>query len=69
MKAIFLSDISTADGRYLENFVFNPGVASGFDVYLPTRKAHQGGLGYLDRFLAWLYNHRGKTEDAPGKLD
>jgi hypothetical protein len=25
LKAIFLSDITTADGRYLENFVFNPG--------------------------------------------
>jgi hypothetical protein len=25
LKAIFLSDITTADGRYLESFVFNPG--------------------------------------------
>ena len=25
LKAIFLSDITTADGRYFENFVFNPG--------------------------------------------
>jgi hypothetical protein len=25
LKAIFLSDITTADGQYLKNFVFNPG--------------------------------------------
>ncbi len=42
---------------------------SGFEVYFPVRKAHQEGLGYLDRFLAWLYNHRGQTEDAPGELE
>ncbi len=24
LEAIFLSDITTADGRYLEKFVFNP---------------------------------------------
>jgi hypothetical protein len=43
MKAIFLSDISTADGRYLENFVFNPGAATAGSKYIlpqekPTRK-------------------------------
>ncbi len=43
MKAIFLSDISTADGRYLENFVFNPGVATAGSTYIfprekPTRE-------------------------------
>jgi hypothetical protein len=70
MKAMFLLDISTADGRYLENFVFNPGAATAGSKYIfPTRKAHQEGLGYLDRFLARLYNHRGQTEDAPGKLE
>jgi hypothetical protein len=25
LQALFLSDITTADGRYLEHFVFNPG--------------------------------------------
>jgi hypothetical protein len=25
LKAIFLSDITTADGQYLKNFVFDPG--------------------------------------------
>ncbi len=43
MKAIFLSDISTADSKYLENFVFNPGVATAGSKYIfpqekPTRE-------------------------------
>jgi hypothetical protein len=43
MKAIFLSDLSTADGRYQENFVFDPGAATAGLKYIfpqekPTRK-------------------------------
>jgi hypothetical protein len=33
MKAIFLSDLSTADGRYLEHFVFDPGLATAGSTY------------------------------------
>jgi hypothetical protein len=29
LESIFLSDITTADGRYLEDFVFNPGEVGG----------------------------------------
>jgi hypothetical protein len=32
MKAIFLLDLSTADGRYLEHFVFDPGLATASSI-------------------------------------
>ena len=43
MKAIFLLEISTADGRYLKIFVFDPGAATAGSTYIfpqekPTRK-------------------------------
>jgi hypothetical protein len=39
VKAIFLSDLSTADGRYLENFVFDPGAATaGLKYIFPQEK-------------------------------
>jgi hypothetical protein len=34
MKAIFLLDIVTADGKYLEHFVFDPGLASAASKYI-----------------------------------
>ncbi len=52
MRAIFLSDLSKADGKYLEHFVFNPGTATAGSIYIPKRKAHQRQLGSLDRLLA-----------------
>ncbi len=58
MKAIFLLDISTADGKYLEHFIFDP-----------KRETYQGQLGYLDRFLAQLYNHRRQIDNTSGKLE
>jgi hypothetical protein len=34
MKAIFLLDLSTADGKYLEHFVFDPGLATAGLTYM-----------------------------------
>jgi hypothetical protein len=38
MRAILLSDLSTADGKYLEHFVFNPGMATVGSRYIFPRK-------------------------------
>jgi hypothetical protein len=38
MKAIFLSDLSTADGRYLKHFVFDPGLATAGSSYEFSRE-------------------------------
>jgi hypothetical protein len=38
MKAIFLLDISTADGKYLEHFVFDPGTAAASSTYIFSRE-------------------------------
>ncbi len=55
MKAIFLSDISTADGRYLKNFVFNPGAATAGSKYIfpqekPTRKDWDTWIDFWHRY-------------------
>ncbi len=38
MKAIFLSDITTADGKYLEHFVFKPGTDTAATRYIFLRE-------------------------------
>ncbi len=38
MKAIFLSDITTADGKYLEHFVFEPGTDTAATRYIFPRE-------------------------------
>jgi hypothetical protein len=38
-------------------------------VYLPTKTAILTRLGLMDQFLAWIYNHRRKTEDSFGRVD
>jgi hypothetical protein len=38
MKAIFLSDITTADGKYLEHFVFKPGTDTAATRYIFPRE-------------------------------
>jgi hypothetical protein len=45
MKAIFLSDLSTADGRYLKHFVFDPGLATAGSTYKFPRENPQGTTG------------------------
>ena len=37
MRAIFLSDLSTADSKYLKHFVFNPGLARAGACRLSTQ--------------------------------
>ncbi len=68
MKAIVLSDLSTADGRYLEHFVFDPGLATVSSTYKFPREKPKGQLGYLGKFLAQLYNNRGETGNASREL-
>jgi hypothetical protein len=44
MKAIFLSDLSTAGGRYLEHFVFDLGLATAGSLYkFPREKPTRDG--------------------------
>jgi hypothetical protein len=38
MRAIFLLDLSTADGKYLEHFVFVPGTATAGSMYVFPRE-------------------------------
>jgi hypothetical protein len=38
MRTIFLSELSTADGKYLEHFVFNPGMATAGSMYIFPRE-------------------------------
>jgi hypothetical protein len=38
MRAIFLSDLSTADGKYLEHFVFDPGMVTAGSMYIFPRE-------------------------------
>jgi hypothetical protein len=47
-EAIFLLDITTADGRYLEQFAFKP-EKNHFQIkiYIPKGKTKQKGLGPL----------------------
>jgi hypothetical protein len=49
MKAIFLSDISTVDGKYLEHFVFDPGMAAvGLTYIFPREKPTR------DNWATWI---------------
>jgi hypothetical protein len=51
MKAIFLSDLSTADGRYLEHFVFDPGLATASSTYkFPREKPTRDDCDTLVNF-------------------
>ncbi len=45
MKAIFLSESSTVDGKYLEQFVFDPGLAIVGWTYIFPRKNPPGTTG------------------------
>ncbi len=38
MRTISLSDLSSADGKYLKNFVFNPGMATAGSMYIFPRE-------------------------------
>ncbi len=49
MKAIFLSSISTADGKYLKRFVFDPGMATAGSTYIfPREKSTR------DNWATWI---------------
>ena len=57
LESIFLSDISTADGRYLEDFVFNPGGRGRssnfkFPREVPTRDDWDGWFNFWHSYTA-----------------
>jgi hypothetical protein len=68
MNAIFLSDISTADGRYLEHFVFDPGTtAAGLTILFSREKPTRNNW---DHWINSWHNYtttRGKLKVPLGK--
>ncbi len=49
MKAISLLDISTADGKYLKHFIFDPGMATAGSTYIfPSEKPTR------DNWATWI---------------
>jgi hypothetical protein len=62
MKAIFLLDITTADGKYLEHFVFEPGTDTTATRYIfPREKPTR------DNWATWIDFWQGYTTTG-GKL-
>ncbi len=56
-EAIFLSDITTADGRYLEHFIFDPGRKTSQSLYKfplkqPTREDWGRWMNFWHSFTA-----------------
>jgi len=47
LEIIFLSDMTTADGRYLEQFVFNPGSKVEWSKYNSQENHRQRTIGML----------------------
>ena len=45
LQCIFLSDLVTADGRYLESFVFNPGPLNGSPIIVSHKRVRQKEIG------------------------
>jgi len=45
LQCIFLSDLVTADGRYLESFVFNQAHLNGGPIIVSQEKARQKEIG------------------------
>jgi hypothetical protein len=63
MKAIFLSDISTVDGRYLEHFVFDPGTTMAGSMFLfprekPTRNNWNHWINFWHNYVTTGVNSR-----------
>jgi hypothetical protein len=69
MESIFLSDLTTADGRYLEDYVFNPGGRVGSSQFKFPREQPPWRLESMATVLAFICHHRGQTQGAPRELD
>jgi hypothetical protein len=70
LEALFLSDITTADGKYLENFLFNPGGKhEALAVQVLKRATITSGLGLMDQRLARLHNHGRETQNPYGEMN
>jgi hypothetical protein len=60
LEAIFLSDITTADGRYLEKIVFNPvGKETKSKFKIPCKKPTNNNWNSWFNF--WHISHRQET--------
>ncbi len=62
LQCIFLSDLVTANGRYLESFVFDPGPIKRHSNYCFPRECSTKRLGHMVQLLAQLRNYGQQTE-------
>jgi hypothetical protein len=70
LDIIFLSDMTTADGQYLEQFVFDPGGRVSRSKYkFPQENPCQERLGSMVQLLAQLHSHQGQTTHPSGEMD
>ncbi len=68
MRAIFLSDLSTADGKYLKHFVFDPGTATAGSTYIfPREKPTSYDWDHWIDFLHSYTTTGGKLKVPLGK--
>ncbi len=69
LEALFLSDITMADKKYLEHFMFDPGGSAKHSRYTSQGSNPRTGLGQLDYLLAHLHQHRGEAQNAIRQMD
>jgi hypothetical protein len=68
MKAIFLSDISSADARYLKHFVFDPGITTVGSTFLfPREKPTRNNWDHWINFWHTYTTTGGKLKVPLGK--
>jgi hypothetical protein len=68
MKAIFLLDLSPADGKYLEHFVFNLGTATAGSTYIfPQEKPNRDDWDHWIDFWHSYTTTGGKLKVPLGK--
>jgi hypothetical protein len=68
LEALFLSDITTADGKFLEHFMFDPGGSAKHSQYTfpweqPTRQEWDGWINFWHAFT----NTVGKLKTPLGR--
>ena len=69
LEVLFLSDMTTADGRYLEEFVFTPGDRErALRFKFPCEHPTCADWNLWFNFLAQFHNHRRQTKSTPWQL-
>ncbi len=71
LEIIFLSDMTTADGRYLEQFVFNPGSKVARSKYKFPREspAKKDWDAWFNFWHVYTATDRGQTSHPSGSMD